>query len=93
MIEKLERADIAPCIPASKGMLAPKGGPRARSDKSYQIVEKMCYVQSLIESVFSSVKSFSPSVVRAIAWESRESEVLAYYLAHNVAELLVMGRI
>jgi len=60
MIGKLERADIVPCIPASKGMLAPKGGPRARSDKSYQIVEKMCYVQSLIESVFHLLSHFRP---------------------------------
>ena len=93
LIEMLERAGIVPCIPARKGMLAPKGGPRARSDKNYQIVRKTYYVRSLIESGFSSVKSFSPLAIRAIAWESRESEVLAYYLAHNVARLLVMGKI
>ena len=93
LIRKWERAGIMPCIPARKGRLAPKGGSRAKSGRNYQMTRATYHMRSLIESGFSSVKSFSPLTVREIIWKCRETDVLTHYLAHNVASLLAIGEI
>ncbi len=91
LITRLESRGIIPCIPARKGKLAPRDGPRARSDRNYQIVRSIYHVRSLIESGFSSVKSFAPPIIRSRTWEGREGEALVHCLAHNVARLVNMS--
>lgn len=92
LIIRLESEGIMPCISARKGQLAPRSGPRARSDKNYRAVRRIYHVRSLIESGFSSTKSFAPMVVRSMTWEGREGEALVHYLAHNVARLVAISK-
>ncbi len=95
--EWLESHGILTFIPARKGKLEPKSGPRYRANKSYELLISILLIsiknyRSLVESAMSSIKSFSGEVKSKLT-RPNEYDALFMGLAYNVVRLIKKGEI
>ena len=92
IIDSLERHGIVSMIPARRGKLEPKDGPRWRSWMNYETFRALngC-PRNLIESAFSSLKALANAVITTRSWETRICDVLIMVLAYNVARRVELG--
>ena len=92
IIEAVERHGIVPMIPARRGKLEPRDGPRWRAWMNYEAFRALSGCpRNLIESAFSSLKALANAIVTTRSWETRICDVLVMVLAYNVARMVELG--
>jgi len=90
--EWLESYGIVTFIPARGGKLEPVDGPRLRADMRYTLLLSIKNYRSLIESSFSSMKTFK-NYIKSKLTRTNEYDVLIMALAYNTARLIKKGEI
>ena len=90
--EWLEAHRILTFIPARGGKLKPTSGPRFRANERYKLLMAIKNIRSLVESAFSSIKSFTAKI-RSKLTKPNELDALILALSYNVARLIKKGEL